>query len=116
MSEYEIAPKVGEWDPPLWVATYPDGSVVEVHGVDQAAAEAALAQREVDAATEVTVEANEVQIRQNILNGLVTLEGHIATISGATPTAAQQKAALLFCLRSVRYLAKLEVRALDSVD
>lgn len=76
----------------------------------------ALAARQEEEQKAATMAANAATIRQRLLDGIKTADSHITTISGASPTAAQQKAALLFCLNGIKALARLELRALDSAD
>lgn len=65
---------------------------------------------------ESTNTTNEATIRQRLKDGLVTVDTHIANMSAASPTQAQQKAAVLFCLRGLKQLTRLELHQLDSAD
>lgn len=57
----------------------------------------------------------EAQLRQQLTAGLAQVDAQLAILAG-TPTAAQQKAALVFALRALKQLARLQLRALDAVD
>lgn len=54
-------------------------------------------------------------IHDRLLDGLETADTHIANME-ATPSAAEQKAAMLFVLRGLKLLARLEIHELTSAD
>lgn len=63
-----------------------------------------------------TIRGNEELIRERLSQGIATINTHISNMEATSPTAAQQRAALLFALKASKNLARLALRALDSAD
>lgn len=61
-------------------------------------------------------EANAKTIREQLTIGLVTVETHLTNLAAPAPTAAQQKAALIFSLKATKQLVRLALRALDQAN
>lgn len=59
--------------------------------------------------------ATTAQILTNLLAGIAAADTHITNIEGAS-TPAQQKAALLFALKGLKQLARLQVHELTAAD
>lgn len=59
---------------------------------------------------------NETAIRARLLDGLATADTHLAALEGATPTAAQLRAATIFALRAIKALTRLELDELEQSD
>lgn len=66
-------------------------------------------------AVDNTTGANETTLRDQLIAALPQIDQQLAILNGA-PTAADQRAALIFTLRAVKRLVRLQVRALDSVS
>lgn len=100
-----------------WVvdAENPQGHLVEMTAAEETQRATDQAAGQARAAAYAILEANEDTIRDRLLTGLATADTHITAMEG-TPSAAQQKAAMLFVLKGMKQLARLELSALDATD
>lgn len=81
--------------------------------------QAELAQRQAESSAAASIEeterTNEQTLRDQLVVGLNQIDTHLVTLNGA-PTVAEQRAALIFALRAIKRLARLQLRILDSTD
>lgn len=63
-----------------------------------------------------SVATNAAAVERKLQDALAAADTHITNIAAASPTAAQQKAALLFSLRAVKALLRRELQAFDAAD
>ena len=69
-----------------------------------------------ESATEMTnVNTIESTLSNQLMAGFADINTHLAILNGS-PTAAQQKAALIFVFQAIKKLARLQLRILDSTD
>ena len=103
---------------PQRAVVLPTGETEYVDLTDEeiAALDAERATAASDAEADEAAATTSQTLLDRLTQGIAEADTHIANISAASPTAAQQKQALLFALRGFKALARLQVRALDSAD
>lgn len=98
-----------------WVldTDHPGGHLVEMTVEEEAQLAADRATWATWATAEAIRDGNQATILAALLAGMATADTHITKINAASPTPAEQKAALLFALKAVKQLGRL---ALDLYD
>lgn len=98
-----------------WVVDqeHPQGHLVEMTAAEEAQLATDRAAAAAEAAAEGIRDGNQATIIAALLAGMATADTHIANISAASPTPAEQKAAVLFALKAVKQLGRLALNLYD---
>lgn len=91
----------------------PNGHLVELTPEEEAQRVADQQAGAASADARAVLDGNHATIVAALLAGMATADTHITNISAASPTPAEQKAALLFSLRASKQLARLALNLYD---
>lgn len=95
---------------------HPNGHLVELTAEEEAQRAADQQAAEAQDAADDILDGNRETIIATLLAGMATADNHITKISAASPTPAEQKAALLFSLRASKQLGRLALKLYDGTE